>query len=101
MCRHTVDAKTLNLIIKTDVQGSVEALSAALERLSTEEVKVKVIHGLVGGISESSFSSRCFSSHISGDIDSAKSFWVPASCGSSPAASGPSAPGMDNAPGMD
>jgi translation initiation factor IF-2 len=53
MQESTTEAKTLNLIIKTDVQGSVEALSAALERLSTDEVKVKVIHGLVGGISES------------------------------------------------
>src|SRR5690606_35386309 len=43
----------LNLIIKADVQGSVEALTAALEKLSTSEVRVKVIHGMVGGISES------------------------------------------------
>ena len=47
------DAKTLNLIIKADVQGSVEALTTALEKLSTDEVKVKVIHGMVGGIAES------------------------------------------------
>jgi translation initiation factor IF-2 len=47
------ETKTLNLIVKADVQGSVEALTAALEKLSTEEVKVKVIHGMVGGISES------------------------------------------------
>ena len=47
------EAKTLNLVIKTDVQGSVEALSDALEKLSTDEVRVKVIHGMVGGISES------------------------------------------------
>ncbi len=47
------ETKTLNVIIKADVQGSVEALTAALEKLSTEEVKVKVIHGMVGGISES------------------------------------------------
>ncbi len=51
--QETIDAKTLNLIVKTDVQGSVEALNGALERLSTGEVKVKVIHGMVGGISES------------------------------------------------
>ena len=51
--QESADAKTLNLIIKADVQGSVEALSAALEKLSTNEVKVKVIHGMVGGISES------------------------------------------------
>lgn len=48
-----VEAKALNLIIKADVQGSVEALTAALEKLSTSEVRVKVIHGMVGGISES------------------------------------------------
>jgi translation initiation factor IF-2 len=44
---------TLSLLIKADVQGSVEALTDTLERLSTDEVKVKVIHGMVGGISES------------------------------------------------
>ncbi len=47
------ETKTLSIIVKADVQGSVEALTAALEKLSTEEVKVKVIHGMVGGISES------------------------------------------------
>ncbi len=47
------DIKTLNLIVKADVQGSVEALTDALEKLSTDEVKVKVVHGMVGGISES------------------------------------------------
>ena len=47
------EAKNLNLVIKTDVQGSVEALSDALEKLSTDEVRVRVIHGMVGGISES------------------------------------------------
>ena len=47
------EARTLNLIIKADVQGSVEALTTALEKLSTDEVKVKVIHGMVGGIAES------------------------------------------------
>jgi translation initiation factor IF-2 len=47
------EAKTLALIIKADVQGSVEALTTALEKLSTAEVKVKVIHGMVGGITES------------------------------------------------
>jgi translation initiation factor IF-2 len=51
--QESAEAKTLNLIIKADVQGSVEALVAALERLSTSEVRVKVIHGMVGGISES------------------------------------------------
>jgi translation initiation factor IF-2 len=47
------EAKTLNLVIKADVQGSVEALAETLEKLSTDEVKVRVIHGMVGGISES------------------------------------------------
>jgi translation initiation factor IF-2 len=44
---------TLNLIIKADVQGSIEALTKALEELSTTEVKVKVIHAMVGPINES------------------------------------------------
>lgn len=43
----------LNLLIKADVQGSVEALATTLERLSTSEVKVNVIHSGVGGITES------------------------------------------------
>lgn len=47
------ESKTLNLLIKADVQGSVEALTETLEKLSGEEVKVRVIHGMVGGISES------------------------------------------------
>ncbi len=47
------EVKTLNLIVKADVQGSVEALTASLEKLSTEEVRVKVVHGMVGGINES------------------------------------------------
>ena len=45
--------KNLNLIIKADVQGSLEAVRASLEKLSNDEVKVKCIHGGVGGISES------------------------------------------------
>jgi translation initiation factor IF-2 len=45
--------KELNVIIKADVQGSVEVLRDSLEKLSTEEVRVKVIHGGVGGINES------------------------------------------------
>ncbi|MBQ2941403.1 MAG: translation initiation factor IF-2 [Clostridia bacterium] len=47
------DVKTLNLIVKADVQGSVEAVRQSLEKLSNEEVKVKVIHGAVGGVNES------------------------------------------------
>ncbi|HHY46684.1 MAG TPA: translation initiation factor IF-2 [Firmicutes bacterium] len=47
------EIKELNLIIKGDVQGSVEALKQACTRLSTDEVKVNVIHSGVGGITES------------------------------------------------
>ncbi|WP_455366172.1 translation initiation factor IF-2 [Kaarinaea lacus] len=43
----------LNLVVKTDVQGTAEALSEALEKLSTDEVKVKIIASGVGGINES------------------------------------------------
>ena len=46
-------AKTLSLIIKSDVQGSQEALSAAMQKLSTEEVKVNIVHAAVGAITES------------------------------------------------
>ena len=45
--------KTLALIIKADVQGSYEALSQALTKLSTDEVKVNIVHAGVGGITES------------------------------------------------
>ena len=45
--------QTLGLIIKADVQGSQEALAQSLLKLSTAEVKVQVVHGAVGGISES------------------------------------------------
>src|SRR6202012_1561516 len=47
------EAKVLPLIVKTDVQGSQEALVQALTKLSTSEVKVQVVHAAVGGISES------------------------------------------------
>jgi translation initiation factor IF-2 len=47
------EVKTLALIIKADVQGSQEALVQSLQKLSTNEVKVNVIHGAVGAISES------------------------------------------------
>jgi len=46
-------AQTLSLIVKADVQGSQEALSQSLVKLSTPEVKVQVVHAAVGGISES------------------------------------------------
>jgi translation initiation factor IF-2 len=45
--------KSLNIVVKADVQGSVEAVRQSLEKLSNEEVKVKVIHGAVGAITES------------------------------------------------
>ncbi|MCK4788671.1 MAG: translation initiation factor IF-2, partial [Desulfobacteraceae bacterium] len=45
--------KELKIIIKADVQGSVEVLQDSLEKLSTEEVKLKVIHGGVGKVNES------------------------------------------------
>jgi translation initiation factor IF-2 len=46
-------AKILALIVKADVQGSQEALSAAMQKLSTEEVRVNVVHAAVGAITES------------------------------------------------
>ena len=47
------EMKNLNIIVKADVQGSVEAVKASLEKLSNEEVRVRVIHGGVGAINES------------------------------------------------
>lgn len=47
------ESKTLALIVKADVQGSQEALVQSLNKLSTDEVRVNVIHAAVGGISES------------------------------------------------
>ncbi len=47
------DMKELNIIVKADVQGSVEAVRQSLEKLSNDEVKVRVIHGGVGAITES------------------------------------------------
>ena len=47
------EMKTLNLIVKADVQGSAEAVRASLEKISNEEVRVKVIHAGVGAINES------------------------------------------------
>jgi translation initiation factor IF-2 len=49
----TGDVKELRVVLKADVQGSVEALTEALVRMSTKEVKLRVIHGSVGGITES------------------------------------------------
>ena len=45
--------KELNIIVKADVQGSVEAVSQSLGRISNEEVRVNVIHGAVGAVTES------------------------------------------------
>jgi translation initiation factor IF-2 len=50
------ESKTLNIVLKTDVQGSAGALSDALETLSTPEIKVKVVSSGVGGINESDVS---------------------------------------------
>lgn len=47
------EVKNLPLIIKTDVQGSQEALVGSLQKLSTSEVRVQVVHAAVGGITES------------------------------------------------
>ena len=47
------EMKELNIIVKADVQGSVEAVRASLEKLSNDEVRVRVIHGAVGAINES------------------------------------------------
>ncbi|MFK5893389.1 MAG: translation initiation factor IF-2 [Pseudomonadota bacterium] len=47
------DRKTLNIILKADVQGSVEAISDSLMKLSTDEVEVKIIASGIGGINES------------------------------------------------
>lgn len=47
------EIKDLNIIIKSDVRGSMEALSQSLRKLDTEEVKINIIHGSVGGITES------------------------------------------------
>lgn len=47
------EMKELSIIVKADVQGSVEALRSSLEKLSNDEVRVRVIHGAVGAINES------------------------------------------------
>ncbi|MDF1748041.1 MAG: translation initiation factor IF-2 [Alphaproteobacteria bacterium] len=47
------EAEQLPIVVKTDVGGSLEALVSALEGLATDEVKVRVLHGAVGGITES------------------------------------------------
>lgn len=47
------EMKDLNIIVKTDVKGTIEAVSSSLSKLGNEEVNVNVIHGAVGGITES------------------------------------------------
>ena len=47
------ERQVVAIVVKTDVQGSLEAITGALEKLSTDEVSVKIIHGGVGGITES------------------------------------------------
>ena len=47
------EKKTLAVLVKSDVQGSAEAISSALQKLSTEEVSVKILHAGVGAITES------------------------------------------------
>jgi translation initiation factor IF-2 len=47
------EALVLNLVVKADVQGSLEAISEALRKLSTEKVRINIIHGGAGAISES------------------------------------------------
>ena len=49
----TAGRKELPIVVKGDVQGSVEAITAAIEKLGTEEVAARVIHGGVGGVTES------------------------------------------------
>ncbi len=58
------DHKEVKVIIKADVQGSVEAIKDGLTKLSTDEVKVRVIHGATGAISESDVSLAAASSGI-------------------------------------
>ena len=56
--------KELSVIVKADVQGSVEAIKASLEKLSTDDVKVRVIHGAVGAISETDITLAAASNDI-------------------------------------
>ena len=52
-CRMPGEAKELPVVIKGDVQGSVEAIVSTLEKMGNDEVKVRVLHSAVGGINES------------------------------------------------
>ena len=58
------ETKELNIIIKTDVKGTIDAIKQSLIKLSNEEVKVNIIHGAVGGITESDVNLASASSAI-------------------------------------
>ena len=58
------EVKTVTVLIKGDVQGSIEALSESLVKLSTDEVKVNVVHGMVGAINESDINLAMTSSSV-------------------------------------
>ncbi|MDP8567887.1 translation initiation factor IF-2 [Methylophilus aquaticus] len=58
------EVQTLNLIIKSDVQGSYEALATSLQKLSTSEVRVNIIHTGVGAVSESDVNLAAASSAV-------------------------------------
>ena len=58
------EAKTVTVLIKGDVQGSIEALTESLIKLSTDEVKVGVVHGMVGAINESDINLAMASSAV-------------------------------------
>lgn len=58
------ETKNVNVVIKGDVQGSIEALTESLVKLSTDEVKVSVVHGMVGAINESDINLAMASSAV-------------------------------------
>ncbi len=62
--REECNNKILKLILKTDVQGSQEALAFSLNKLSTEQVKLQIVHAAVGGISESDINLAIASSAV-------------------------------------
>ena len=53
---HEAGQKEFPLVVKGDVQGSIEAISGALAKISTDEVQARVVHSGVGGITESDIS---------------------------------------------
>jgi len=58
------ESKNVNVLIKGDVQGSIEALTESLVKLSTDDVKVSVVHGMVGAINESDINLAMASSAV-------------------------------------